>query len=629
MTAGVAAFPLLVYALGACRTVYVGDSGDLLTAISVLGIPHPSGYPLYVLAAKAWSLVFFFLPLPLSVSLLSAACGAAACAVLYRAARESGVDTLPAAAAAWLFAFAPSVWAEANIQRVYTLNALFVALALRLGLRWSRESRDRDLVAAAFVCGLGASNHLEMGVVGLAVGVFALISRPAILRRWKLLGTCAGVAILGLLPYVYLPLRARAHPLLDWGHPVTPRSFAAVVLREGFWGRAWIRGPDDFLPILKDYAHSLLTESAWVGAVLAVIAVASARRRGWPVGLPLLVMAANLVVLALHGSRSDLFIWHRYYIPSYLCLALLAAWGWQTLAEMASRPILAVASLLPPLALLVIGWRPNDRSRYRIGEDYSRHLLATLPPGSQLIASDDNILFVLMYLNLGEQVRPDVHLILEGVGGSNLPPLSFNPDVDPVFLTHYPNWKIATLDAIPVGLAFRAWRVGTPVPPASSVPERLDGELDPRVPKDYLTRNLIGNFHQMRAMTFELRDWTAARRELELAAESAPDNDVLFYNLGLIYRRNGLLEDALAAFQRSVQINPREIASLSKPRAADRAAEVQAEIVQRDQLLAELSRDPALEGLPPGSLQYRTVLARRLGALGKPSWARGVLLATP
>jgi len=629
MTAGVAAFPLLVYALGACRTVYVGDSGDLLTAISVLGIPHPSGYPLYVLAAKAWSLVFFFLPLPLSVSLLSAACGAAACAVLYRAARESGVDTLPAAAAAWLFAFAPSVWAEANIQRVYTLNALFVALALRLGLRWSRESRDRDLVAAAFVCGLGASNHLEMGVVGLAVGVFALISRPAILRRWKLLGTCAGVAILGLLPYVYLPLRARAHPLLDWGHPVTPRSFAAVVLREGFWGRAWIRGPDDFLPILKDYAHSLLTESAWVGAVLAVIAVASARRRGWPVGLPLLVMAANLVVLALHGSRSDLFIWHRYYIPSYLCLALLAAWGWQTLAEMASRPILAVASLLPPLALLVIGWRPNDRSRYRIGEDYSRQLLATLPPGSQLIASDDNILFVLMYLNLGEQVRPDVHLILEGVGGSNLPPLSFNPDVDPVFLTHYPNWKIATLDAIPVGLAFRAWRAGTPVPPASSVPERLDGELDPRVPKDYLTRNLIGNFHQMRAMTFELRDWTAARRELELAAESAPDNDVLFYNLGLIYRRNGLLEDALAAFQRSVQINPREIASLSKPRAADRAAEVQAEIVQRDQLLAELSRDPALEGLPPGSLQYRTVLARRLGALGKPSWARGVLLATP
>ena len=32
-----------------------------------------------------------------------------------------------------------------------------------------------------------------------------------------------------------------------------------------------------------------------------------------------------------------------------------------------------------------------------------------------------------MYLNLGEGLRPDVDLILEGVGGRSLPPLAFNP----------------------------------------------------------------------------------------------------------------------------------------------------------------------------------------------------------
>src|SRR5262245_38450538 len=127
-TAAVAAVPLAAYAAGACRTVYVGDSGDLLTAVAVLGIPHPSGYPLYVLAARLWSWLLCWIPLPWSVSRFSAACGAAACAVLYRAARESGVGRLVAAGSAWLFAFAPAVWAEANIQRVYTLNALFVSL---------------------------------------------------------------------------------------------------------------------------------------------------------------------------------------------------------------------------------------------------------------------------------------------------------------------------------------------------------------------------------------------------------------------------------------------------------------------------------------------------------------------
>jgi len=303
----------------------------------------------------------------------------------------------------------------------------------------------------------------------------------------------------------------------------------------------------------------------------------------------------------------------------------MAAWGWQTLSEK-MRPRLAALALLPPLALAVAGWRDNDRSRYRIGEDYSRTLLSTLPPGSHLIASDDNVLFILMYLNLGEGLRPDVDLILEGVGGANLPPLAFNPDVDPVFTTHHPNWRVAELEAVPVGMAFRAWRVGRPWPPATPVKDRVDGELDPRVPKDYLTQNLVGNFHQMLGMTYETRDWPRAARELAEAAKAAPENDVLFYNLGLIYRRNGLLEQALAAFRRSDEINPREIASVTKPRAAERAREVEAEIAERDRLIAELGRNPALAGLAPVSSEWRQAMASLLAARGRPSWARGLTL---
>jgi tetratricopeptide (TPR) repeat protein len=621
---GVAALPFAVYAAGACRTAYVGDSGDLLTAIAVLGIPHPSGYPLYVLLAKLWSLVFFFLPLPWSVSLFSAACAAAAAGVLYRTARESGAGGLASAGAAWLLAFSPSYWAEANIQRVYALNALFLALALFFALRWQRDRRDRDLIACAFVCGLGASNHLEMGVAGIAIGIFVLVTDLGILKRRRVVAGCVLAGAAGLLPYLYLPLRARAHPLLDWGHPVTPSNFFQVVLRSDFWGRAWIRGPEDLAPIAADYGRGLLTESAWIGAVLALVAVVAARRKGWPVLLPLLVMIANAVTMALHGSRSDLFIWHRYYVPSYLALALMAAWGWQALSERV-RPHVAALALLAPLTLAIGGWRANDRSRYAIGEDYSRTLLRTLPPGAHLIASDDNILFILMYLNLGEGLRPDVDLILEGVGGANLAPLSFNPDTDPVFTTHHPNWKVPQLEAVPVGMAFRIWRAGRAWPPVTPVKDRLDGELDPRVPKDYLTQNLIGNFHQMRAMTFEERDWPRAARELEIAAASAPNNDVLFYNLGLIYRRNGLLEPALAAFRRSDAINPREIASASKPRAAERAAEVEAEIGERNRLIAELSRSPELAAFSPGSSEWRRTLAGLLAARGKLTWAGGIL----
>jgi hypothetical protein len=77
-------------------------------------------------------------------------------------------------------------------------------------------------------------------------------------------------------------------------------------------------------------------------------------------------------------------------------------------------------ALIAPALLLASGWRAHDRSRYRIGEDYSTEVLAELPPGAHLIAEDDNILFELMYLHLAQGVRPDVDLVLEGVGGVKL-----------------------------------------------------------------------------------------------------------------------------------------------------------------------------------------------------------------
>jgi hypothetical protein len=56
---------------------------------------------------------------------------------------------------------------------------------------------------------------------------------------------------------------------------------------------------------------------------------------------------------------------------------------------------------------------------------------------------------------------------------------------------------------------------------------------------------------------------------------------VLFYNLGLVYARGGQLPEALAAFSRSQEINPRHLASGERPRAADRIEEIRAAMAAR------------------------------------------------
>jgi tetratricopeptide (TPR) repeat protein len=605
-----------VYAAGACPTIYVGDSGELVAAVHVLGIPHPSGYPLYVLLGKLWTLLLPTGGIAYRMSLFSAACGASACAAVYGLCRAIGLGLPASALSALLLAFAPSFWAEANVQRVYTLNALFVALATAAAFAWHRSRAERPLVLAFLLCGLGAANHTFMAIQGFALALFALATEPRIAARVRTLLRCAAAFAVGLLPYAYLPLRSRADPPLDWGNPETMDNFLDVVLRRDFWGRAWIQGPADLVPIAADYLHGLASELLWVSAALAAAGVIMGWRQRWPVLLPLLVMAGNLAAMALHGSRSDIFIWHRYYIPSYLMAAVLAGMGCRLLLERAPRAI-KLLPLAVPLFALVTGWRAADRSGYRIAEDFSRTLLATLPPGAHLAANDDNILFVLIYLHMVEQVRPDLDLILQGVGEANLPPLRFNPETDPLYLTHHPNWSLAALQVLPVGLVFKAVRAGQPPPPIAVPKTELEGESDPRVPKDYLTQNLIGHFHFMLGSSLEARDWPAARAEFERAQAAAPRNDVLFYNLGLVYARAGLLEEALRAFERAAQINPRPIPGGKEARAPDRVAETRAALDRQRALEASLGI-----GAPRTAEQHRE-MADLLEARGERAAAHG------
>lgn len=582
---GLALFATLfaVYAAGACRTIYVGDSGELVTAVFLLGIPHPTGYPLYVLLGKLWTLVLPLGSIAWRMSLFSAAAGALAGTLLFASARALGLGRVAALFGALLLAFSPSFWAEANVQRVYTLGAVFVAAATWAAIRWQRAPSARRLALVAFLCGLGATNHTYMAIFAAAFAVAAVLLDPAVALRLRGLVLAGTAFVAGLLPYVYLPLRSRHDPALDWGDPETLDRLLAVLTRRDFWKRRWLESPSDLLPIAADWLASFPLEIGWGAALLAAagLGAAAAPRRLPPhqralALLATLALLGNLLALALHGSRSDLFIWHRYYIPSYLLGALLAACGLEALIALVPEHRAAWRKFLPALLLaiplwhLASGWREQDRSRYRVAEDYSRRLLAGLPPGADLAASDDNILFVLLYLHHVEGLRPDVNLIAQGVGDAALPPLRFDPGASRLFFTHHPNWNLPELDIAPEGLVFHVVASGMPPREVDLGRRELDGENDPNVPQDYLTRNLIGEFHFMLGLNLERTDWAAAAAEFAAAAAAAPDNDVLHYNLGLVYERHGDLAAAVAAFERSQAINPRHLAGKSAVRAADR-----------------------------------------------------------
>jgi len=113
--------PLALYLLTLSPTVNGGDSGEFITVAWVLGVAHPSGYPLHTLLAKPFTL------LPLGsvawrVGLLSALCDAGAAVLLFRAVMRLSGDLAAGVLAAGAFALAPLIWPYAITAEVFEIG---------------------------------------------------------------------------------------------------------------------------------------------------------------------------------------------------------------------------------------------------------------------------------------------------------------------------------------------------------------------------------------------------------------------------------------------------------------------------------------------------------------------------
>ncbi len=126
------AYSLLLYLLTLApdltQSFYSADGGELIAAAVTGGIPHPPGYPTYLLLGK----LFSWLPwgtLAWRFNLLSAVCAAVGlgftAATLRRHAPPHAVG-----AAVLALAATPLLWQQAIVTEVYTLNFAVLAALL-------------------------------------------------------------------------------------------------------------------------------------------------------------------------------------------------------------------------------------------------------------------------------------------------------------------------------------------------------------------------------------------------------------------------------------------------------------------------------------------------------------------
>ncbi|GMV04977.1 MAG: membrane protein [Gemmatimonadota bacterium] len=243
--AGLLVFGL--YAVTLSRTTAFWDTSEYIATGHILGVPHPPGNPLFVVLAKAWSLLLA--PLGLSVAvrinLFSALMSAGAHAlwflvvhhILRYFSRERTFRLVGAGAAVLVSATAFTVWNQSNVnEKVYTVSLLTIALLSWLAFRWQEDlgkgKEDNLLVLMVFILALSVGNHLMAFLAAPAIGLFILMVHPKTLLNWRLYIAGGAAALLGISIHLFLPLRAGLSPVINEAAPTCPdlgSSLTAIV----------------------------------------------------------------------------------------------------------------------------------------------------------------------------------------------------------------------------------------------------------------------------------------------------------------------------------------------------------------------------------------------------------------
>ncbi|HEY0997783.1 MAG TPA: DUF2723 domain-containing protein [Gemmatimonadaceae bacterium] len=409
------------YLLTLYPTVSGGDAGELVAAALTGSSPHPPGYPLFALLARAAAL------LPIGevawrVNLFTALCGAAAAGVLCAAVLRATGNRWAGILAGGLFAFSPTVWEYAIGAEVFALNHLLVAALLWLAVRYLQTGREGFALAGAATFGLALANHHTALFVGLPLLATLVIREPA---RWlapRALLRLAGCFAAGLLPYLYLPLASLAPSVATWGDQRSIAGFLTHLLRREYGtlrlgAAAYVRDAS-FAAQVGMYLRFEWRELLGIGMPLAALGAWTGMRQRRTRGLTAWLAASWLLyVIVFHalanlpvGNPLFLGVQQRFWLLPGLLLAACAGLGAGALAPRLGRgmPVLAIGVVALQAGLHV---RSANRGDAREFQEYGAALLAPLPPNAILLARGDLLVNTLHHAQLVEGRRPDVRVV--------------------------------------------------------------------------------------------------------------------------------------------------------------------------------------------------------------------------
>lgn len=417
----------IVFWWNAAPSVTYRDSGEFALAAASSGIPHPPGAPTWSLFATLFVHLFDFEDPARGTNLFSAFCGALTIAFLTTWVFVFCKNVFPnisnticaaASASAAIILLHSSAFYEMSITtEQYTLLTALMSLALLLTTHIiynPQKTKPATLLSLGIVWGLAIGNHLSQLVLAFAIcwTLFVLWKHAGkSLRMNSIIHISLGLLI-GLLVFLYLPIRSSANPIIDWGNPENLDNILSALRREHWQGRPISDAPPGFASAWIQ-SYELITQIGIIGVIATLSGLFVFAKKAplyiillfgvfvpYAIGMMISHMAQANISLS-YISHYGVTDWH---LPIYLFCAAISGGGvafmLHTLKQKSSAATTYGVSGALIFALLFGAYANVSKNSLRNSDSAQRYIqaiLKPLPEDAIIVATADDIMFMLGY----------------------------------------------------------------------------------------------------------------------------------------------------------------------------------------------------------------------------------------
>ncbi len=397
-----------IYIQTSAPSVYFGDSGELITAAWTLGIPHPTGFPLYILTGK----IFTILPLgdiAFRVNLVSSFFAALTIVVLFfillifSKKLLGDINFSFALLFSILFAFTYTLWSQAVFSRIYTMNAFFCSFLLLLFFYYNEINKsNKILFLMAFLTGIGAGIHLTFLILAFLLWCYILIYNFSELKSKFIFLSLLFIS--GISIYFFIILRGSSDAILNW-HPLkTIEDFFYYITQKQYKQKMFSREFYGYKKFFEYIWNIISKEFTTAGFFLFLVGIfLSLIKKFIYSWLFLIIYISNIILLAFYGNYTDLKLAFRYFIPSHLIALFFIYYLIIQISNIFKRYFIFKIILILFIALLASvlfnkNYIINDKSKDFIPYFYPQDILSNCEKKSYIFISGDNQIFTIAYL---------------------------------------------------------------------------------------------------------------------------------------------------------------------------------------------------------------------------------------